>query len=549
MDKLKLKLSFLIGVTYIIISTAVVSHSINTYHNDNVKPVQNPTKPETTQVAVTQPTSETTQPTTQTQIRTVKLDCYSVQNDLKIKFIDSQTKQYITGIQFNVTVTGPDGKQTNYTNKDLKGYIYVSKLKSGNYTIKLNDVPEGFVKGNDTVTVKVKDKVEKKVITDIKDNLVVDKGGKEDTKVNEDIVQEVVLKDTVEFVQTTKTKIPGETRYIVVGFSDVRLPEGTTQPTSQQPTVSNLALESTTSESTTKEPSSTSPDEQLYDNQGNKLYIKVSEKYVLATTKDYKSTNEFFKQEIIPDTYKYTGWQTIDGKTYYYDKNGYYVTGNQVINGAKYSFDGNGVLKPGYGVLGIDVSKYQGTIDWKKVKASGVQFVIIRAGYRGYGTGKLVEDVNFKANIKGATAAGLDVGIYFFSQAIDEREAVEEASLSVELVKGYKIKYPIFIDTETSGGNGSGRADGLTVQQRTAVCKAFCETIQSAGYKAGIYTSKSWFEKKLDMSQLGQFRVWLAQWTDKPTYSGKFDVWQYTSKGQVDGIKGNVDMNLSYMTF
>ena len=138
-------------------------------------------------------------------------------------------------------------------------------------------------------------------------------------------------------------------------------------------------------------------------------------------------------------------------------------------------------------VLGIDVSKWNRNIDWEKVKESGVRFVIIRCGYRGSKTGALVEDPYFRQNIKGATDAGLKVGIYFFTQAITPAEAVEEASMALKLVEGYELDYPIFIDTEGSGG----RADSLDTETRTAVCEAFCETVEQAGYEAGVYASRN----------------------------------------------------------
>lgn len=194
-------------------------------------------------------------------------------------------------------------------------------------------------------------------------------------------------------------------------------------------------------------------------------------------------------------------------------------------------------------VLGIDVSKWNREIDWAAVKASGVKFVIIRCGYRGSKTGALVEDPYFRQNIKGATDAGLDVGIYFFTQAIDQKEAVEEASMALSMVEGYDLKYPIFIDTEGSGG----RADSLDVATRTAVCEAFCETIETAGYTSGVYASRSWFYNNVDDDELSDYVKWLAEYREVPLYTGRYEIWQYTSSGAVEGINGRVDLNLSYM--
>ncbi|MDY5000215.1 MAG: GH25 family lysozyme, partial [Lachnospiraceae bacterium] len=240
----------------------------------------------------------------------------------------------------------------------------------------------------------------------------------------------------------------------------------------------------------------------------------------------------------------YTGWQDIDGKTYFFDKNGNKVTGEQVIQGAKYNFGSDGVLQAGSGNLGIDVSKWNGSIDWNKVKNSGINYVIIRCGYRGSTTGALIEDPTFRKNIKGATAAGLKVGIYFFTQATNEVEAVEEASMTLSLISGYKISYPVFLDVEGSGGRG----DAIDAATRTKVINAYCQTIRNSGYTPGVYANKTWLEKRFSPSAISA-KIWLAQYATKPSYGGGYQMWQYTSKGKVNGIGGNVDMNLSYLGY
>lgn len=198
-------------------------------------------------------------------------------------------------------------------------------------------------------------------------------------------------------------------------------------------------------------------------------------------------------------------------------------------------------------LFGIDVSKWNREIDWKKAKEAGVEYAIIRCGYRGSSSGTLVEDPYFKRNIEGATKEGIKVGVYFFTQATNPVEAVEEASVVLMLCKPYQLSYPMFIDTEGAGGNG--RADQLDKETRTAVCDAFCETIKNSGFDAGIYASKSWLNNNLLMSRLDDQAVWLAQYSEKPTYNGKYDMWQYTSNGSVDGITGRVDLNLSYKDY
>lgn len=198
----------------------------------------------------------------------------------------------------------------------------------------------------------------------------------------------------------------------------------------------------------------------------------------------------------------------------------------------------------GESVFGIDVSKWNKEIDWEAVAEEGVKYAIIRSGYRGSSSGALVEDPYFQQNIVGATQAGIQVGIYFFTQAIDEVEAVEEASMVLSQVKNYDISYPIFIDTEGAGGNG--RADFLESGQRTAVCKAFCETIESAGYESGVYASRNWYHNQLHVDELEKYTIWLAEYAEEPKYDRRYDMWQYTSNGSLEGISGRVDFNMSY---
>ncbi len=288
----------------------------------------------------------------------------------------------------------------------------------------------------------------------------------------------------------------------------------------------------------------------LYTKDSNeKVYIKNSSgSYVVATYSDYYTESTFYVEA--PVTYIYTGWQTINGNTYFYDKNHNKVCGDQVIQGIQYHFTNDGILAmDSSGKRGIDVSVYQGNINWTEVKNSGIEFVIIRAGYRGYTQGALKEDANFKTNMSGAIAAGLKVGVYYVTQAVNEAEAVEEASAVISLVKDYGVSYPIFIDIETSGGHGSGRADNLSSATRTAVCKAFCETIRNSGYTAGVYANKSWWTNQLDYNQLNGYIVWLAQYASAPTLSGRYDIWQHSSQGSVSGISGNVDLNISYLGY
>ncbi|MBR4718880.1 MAG: Ig-like domain-containing protein [Lachnospiraceae bacterium] len=289
-----------------------------------------------------------------------------------------------------------------------------------------------------------------------------------------------------------------------------------------------------------------SDDAKLYDASKNPLYVKDGDSYRLATYGDYRGGlfSIFYRKET---GYLYTGWQNIDGKTYYYRSDHTYVTGDQVIQGIQYSFGADGALATGSGTLGIDVSKYQPNINWSAVKASGVNYVIIRCGYRGASTGVLIQDPYFVSHIKGAKAAGLKVGVYFFTTALTEAEAVEEASMCAALCSGYGINYPIFIDCENSSRPGY---NSMSASERTTIIKAFCNTIKSAGYTPGVYANKTWLTSYINTSALSGCKIWLAQYNSSgPTYSGRYDLWQYTSKGHVDGISGNVDMNQSYLGY
>ena len=205
----------------------------------------------------------------------------------------------------------------------------------------------------------------------------------------------------------------------------------------------------------------------------------------------------------------------------------------------------NGVSK----VYGIDVSYYQGNIDWKKVKNSGVEFVIIRVGYRGYGSsGTLVEDPKFKTYLDGATKAGLKVGVYFYTQAITTAEAQEEAKFVLDRIKGYSLQMPVYYDIE-SVDYDTGRLDsaGLSKAQKTALCTAFCDTIIKSGYSAGVYANYTWLNYYIDGAGLGKkYPIWLAHYTSNTNYDQRMDMWQYSGSGTVSGISAYTDVNVWY---
>lgn len=221
------------------------------------------------------------------------------------------------------------------------------------------------------------------------------------------------------------------------------------------------------------------------------------------------------------------------------------MTGWQNVNNASYWFNENGELSS---KAGIDVSQWNGKIDWAKVKADGIEFAFIRAGVRGCVTGKIVYDERFVENVKGATANGIEVGVYFFSQAINAEEGKEEAVWTLNAIEGLNVTGPVVIDSEyvswdPAAGDTEPRGNKLSTATRTETVVAFCNAVKAQGRKPMIYASRSWFENQLDLSKLTGFEKWLAVWASTVSWSQPFSVWQGTSTGKVDGISGNVDRN------
>ncbi|MCR4616816.1 MAG: glycoside hydrolase family 25 protein [Lachnospiraceae bacterium] len=193
---------------------------------------------------------------------------------------------------------------------------------------------------------------------------------------------------------------------------------------------------------------------------------------------------------------------------------------------------------------GIDVSEYQGNIDWVKVKADGVEFAILRSHYRGYGTGRLVEDSMIDKNISGALAAGVKVGTYVFSQAITEAEAIEEADAAIEKLSGYVTGVPIVMDVERVAGKNP-RMDALSPTERTDVILAFCNRVSEAGYKPMLYFNTEMGALYIENERLEEIPKWYAWYSDSLYFPYKYDIWQYKDSGKVNGIGGSVDMNIS----
>lgn len=216
----------------------------------------------------------------------------------------------------------------------------------------------------------------------------------------------------------------------------------------------------------------------------------------------------------------------------------------------------NGIYKYGdsnyTSKLGIDVSSHQGNIDWKKVKDSGVDFVIIRLGYRGYGeSGKILIDKYFEKHYEGARAAGLEVGVYFFSQAINLDEVKEEAEFVFKNIEDKEISYPIVYDLEKIKDN-SARTDNLTIEEITNMSLEFCKLVEEKGYTPSVYGNSKTFTTKMELEKFNKYNKWYAGYPeagnyDYPLYPYEFDLWQYTETGTIPGVNTKVDINIQFI--
>lgn len=265
--------------------------------------------------------------------------------------------------------------------------------------------------------------------------------------------------------------------------------------------------------------------------------------FIRTAMQEGRSTISILK-ELFPELSVYTA----SGKYHFHEINKNLAL-NPYVN-VNFQVDENGFVEYNDGIMtskkGIDVSSFQGKIDWKKVKNDGVEYALIRVGYRGYGeAGKLVTDERFEENIKGAISNGVDVGVYFFSQAISEEEAMEEANYVLDEIEGYDLAYPVIIDIENLN-RSDARTAGLTQEQWTKNAIAFCETIKAAGYTPMIYGNIEAFLYMLDINQLEAYDKWFAQYDTSVYFPYDFEIWQYSESGYVDGISEKVDLNVGF---
>lgn len=219
----------------------------------------------------------------------------------------------------------------------------------------------------------------------------------------------------------------------------------------------------------------------------------------------------------------------IDMSKFYQDKNNFRVYRS-------------GLTK---GIPGVDVSEHQGTIDWEKARNAGVQFAMVRLGYRTSSSGEIHIDSMFEANMEGLKKANIPKGVYFFSQATTPEEAIEEAHYVVKNIKNKGINMPVAYDMEPVNLE-SDRISEMSVEQKTEVADAFCKYIKKSGYEPLIYGNPTWIYNHLDLSRLTDYDIWLAHYNGSTDFPYKFKMWQYNEQGLVDGIPGNVDLDIYF---
>ena len=269
---------------------------------------------------------------------------------------------------------------------------------------------------------------------------------------------------------------------------------------------------------------------------------------------EVKVNQELAPQEAVPEVVETAepsspyGWAVnAYGKRVYTNPDGTYLHGLKYIDNRLYYFDSNGVCADR---IGVDVSFYNGSINWNALKKAGIDFALLRLGGRGWGSGGTLYNDSFFFNyLNGAQDAGLDVGVYFYTSAVNALELQQEASLVVSKLHGYSPELPVFFDAELSGNYPNGRADGLSMAQRTELARQFCSIMEKHGYKAGIYASESFLTDQVNYEALSQYCIWMASYTENnelPSQAKHYDIWQFTDRGRLPGISGYCDINVIF---
>lgn len=461
----------------------------------------------------------------------VYLTGVSTENDLYI-FVRDMSGKPISGTAFNINVTYPSGQSVTYQSQ-LDGGCYIVQLDAGIYTVSMEET-EGYTVPA-TINCTVKDYVPFSAIEEIEDIVdiidvaeVIDEVKVNEAEAPEEKVAEVI--STQNSSELTGSIIYDQNGNITYSY-DVKTDEN------------GFILD------LNGVPTDVVPD---YDETGKLIggLRKIGEyEFTPVDILNYDNTPiEGYDITAVPNRYENTiatGWQTDSGVVSYILDDGTKATGLKSIDGKIYYFDANGRKAS---QVGIDVSFYNGTINWSAVKSSGVDFVIIRVGGRGWGSGVLYDDSCFYNYLRGAKAVGLKTGIYFYSTATSRVEAVQEASVAIDRLGGTTLDFPIYIDMEYSGDYPGGRSDTLSTAERVEIIQAFCETVRNSGYLAGLYTGENFLNTNLNYASLSGYNIWMASYTkdNKLPKTTTYNMWQITDRARIAGINGNVDLNVIF---
>lgn len=473
----------------------------------------------------------------------------SVNRDLYIRIYDENGSP-VTGRTFRLDVRFPSGTTYSYDTEEDGSSYYLVRLEPGEYTVSMQPY-EGYAPPEPiTCTVKAEAQYEAieniEAVADVVDVTQVsqDEVPEETNDAPAETVPEVIV---LEDPEPAEEEVPvlddnGDPTYIYqfpVGPNGYLLFRGTDEESNVFPVDEDgddlpeyglYLVEPEPSE----DPDA--PEEQPY-------YVSVGLYQDDGTPID---TYEVIRTPVTEIVEKKVGWQTIDGNQYFLYEDGSCAVGLKQIDGKLYYFDQYGVKAR---AVGIDVSFYNDDINWQAVKAQGIEFAIIRVGGRGWSSGVLYDDVRTQEYLRGARAAGIKIGVYFYSTAVNPYEAVEEASVALNAVGGIPLDYPIFIDMEFSGDYPDGRADRLSASERAEIAIAFCETVRNSGYRPGVYSGQNFLKASIDYYSISNYTIWLASYTvndSLPNFSNRYDIWQFTDRGKVDGIEGGVDMNVIF---
>ncbi len=528
--------------------------------------------------APTSPPKPTTTP--KPDAKNVQIKANSVDRDIRIQVCDGAGTA-INGEIFRIDVQFPDGGIYSY-DTETDGSIYLVKLKSGDYLIDMRE-KAGYDKP-DTVKCTVSEEANYYPIeniaevVDIYDVTQISQSEvKPDTygEAPGDTVAEVITtpeeaKETGEIVIDTKPAVdangnPLYTYEYKVGPNGYLLYRDTETESDVLPIDEDgdgyceYGLRFVTEIPEPTEAPAPSPEDPAPTEPGEGETPADPEPTAAPEPVTYSVTVELYKADNSPvdeyeiiatpmmeDVTQKVGWQQIDGRMYYYYEDGSHAVGLKKIDGKVYYFNAYGVKASS---VGIDVSYYNKDINWSAVRAQGIDFAIVRLGGRGWSSGKLYDDIRTQEYLRGARAAGLKIGAYFYSTAINAYEAVEEASVALNTLGGIGLDMPIFIDMEWSGDYPAGRSDNMSPSEAATVAVAFCETIRHGGHAAGVYASQNYFLYNIDYTKVMPYSIWLASYTwnnQLPAFGWRYDMWQFTDRGLLNGINGYVDLDVIF---